>query len=40
MPGRANSARMSIAMNPPIMKNDSVVAMYIMPIALGSVVRR
>src|SRR4051794_18821531 len=38
-PGRASSARMSSAMNPPIMKNTNDVTRYIRPICFASVVR-
>ncbi len=39
-PGRASSARIIIAIAPPIMNIDMAVNTYIMPRTLGSVVRR
>src|SRR5882757_9137333 len=38
-PGRASSARISSAMNPPIMKNAKDVIRYMIPICFASVVR-
>src|SRR4051812_21124047 len=40
IPGRANSARISSAINPPSMKNTNDVTKYMIPICFASVVRR
>ena len=40
IPGRASSARMSMAIRPPMMKNVNEAVRYIRPMVLWSVVRR